>query len=110
VAVLIDQGGERGLVVQARGIEGVGRNELLEVWFFNSRQDAKSIGAQRVNDGTFQGLGTLPPDWQRYRFVDVSREPADRNPDHSGDSVLRGALADAQVPPGQPGAPPPPGR
>jgi hypothetical protein len=106
IAVLVDQNGQRGLVVQARGIEGVGRNELLEVWFYNSRGDARSIGAQRVQNGTFQGLGALPPDWQRYRFVDVSREPADRNPAHSGESVLRGALADIQAPPSRGASPP----
>ena len=33
--------------------------------------------------------GPLPKGFQRYRFIDVSREPADGNPNHSGDSVLR---------------------
>jgi hypothetical protein len=37
--------------------------------------------------------GPLPKGFQRHRFIDVSREPADGNPNHSGDSVLRAPLA-----------------
>nr|MBA2428798.1 anti-sigma factor [Thermoleophilaceae bacterium] len=96
-AVIAEQQGERAVVIQARGIEGVDEDELLEVWFYNSREEAKSIGAQRVQRGSFQGLGTLPPDWQRFRFIDVSRERADRNPRHSGSSVLRGETRAAQA-------------
>lgn len=91
-AFIAEQGGQRAVVVQSRGVQNVERGELLEVWFYNSRTDAKSVGAQRVQGGTFQGLGQLPPDWQRYRFIDVSRERADRRPGHSGDSVLRGPV------------------
>ena len=96
-AVIAEQQGERAVVIQARGIKGVDEDELLEVWFYNSREEAKSIGAQRVQRGSFQGLGTLPPDWQRFRFIDVSRERADRNPRHSGSSVLRGETRAAQA-------------
>jgi hypothetical protein len=35
----------------------------------------------------------LPRGFQRYRFIDVSSEPADGNPNHSGASVLRVPLA-----------------
>ena len=31
----------------------------------------------------------LPADPSRYKFVDVSREPIDDNPNHSGASVMR---------------------
>ncbi len=36
----------------------------------------------------------LPANFRRYRFIDVSREPADGNPNHSGQSVLRVPVAD----------------
>ena len=36
----------------------------------------------------------LPPDASDYRFLDVSSEPADANPNHSGASVLRAPLAE----------------
>jgi hypothetical protein len=35
----------------------------------------------------------LPKGFQRHRFIDVSREPADGNANHSGASVLRVPLA-----------------
>jgi hypothetical protein len=35
----------------------------------------------------------LPADARKYRFVDISREPADGNPNHSGASVVRVPLA-----------------
>lgn len=109
-AVIAEQEGQRVVVVQAESLSTFGSGELLEVWFYNSRSDAKSVGAQKVEGGKFQGLGALPADFQKYRYIDLSREKADRRPAHSGDSVMRGALADAQQPSGPlPGAPGPPG-
>ena len=43
-------------------------------------------------DGRARVTFRLPEDPDRYRFLDVSVEPADGNPGHSGRSVLRGAL------------------
>ena len=34
----------------------------------------------------------LPPEARDYESLDVSSEPADANPNHSGASVLRGPL------------------
>jgi hypothetical protein len=105
-AVVAEQQGQRVVVVQAENLSAFRSGELLEVWFYNSRTDAKSIGAQKVEGGKFQGLGALPPDYQKYRYIDLSREKADKRPAHSGDSVMRGALADAEQPSGPaPGAP-----
>ena len=36
----------------------------------------------------------LPEGYERFRFLDVSQEPDDGNPNHSGASVLRIATAD----------------
>ena len=35
----------------------------------------------------------LPANASHYRYVDVSLEPADGNPNHSGESVLRVPLS-----------------
>ena len=35
----------------------------------------------------------LPRNASHYRYVDISREPPDGNPNHSGESVLRVPLA-----------------
>ncbi len=64
----------------------------LEVWLINT--DGKrmaSLGSLADAAG-----GTLPvPDWlipAGYRIVDVSVEPRDGDPAHSGDSEVRGTL------------------
>jgi hypothetical protein len=60
------------------------------VWLYNSITDAHSLGG--ALRGTFTTESPLPPDYRRYRFIDVSREPADGNRNHSGLSVLRAPL------------------
>ena len=93
VAVVAEQNGRRQLVVQAVNLPVSGQREAYEVWLYNSPEDAKSVGAQ-VTDarGQYQGAGPLPEDFSDYRFIDVSREPIDRERAHSGDSVLRGRM------------------
>jgi hypothetical protein len=62
-----------------------------EVWLYDSVIDARSIGRQT---GTKIALDAkLPANATHYRYVDVSREPSDGNPNHSGESVLRVPLA-----------------
>jgi Anti-sigma-K factor rskA/Sigma-70, region 4 len=108
VAVIAEQDGKRTLVVQAANLRPSQQGQAYEVWLYNSPQDAKSLGAQVTNDkGQYQGAGPLPSDYARYKFVDVSLEPIDRNRAHSGQSVLRGRLgklkqAPANVKKGQP--------
>jgi hypothetical protein len=58
-----------------------------EVWLYNSIVDAQSIGRSR--SGTIVVKKKLPANYKRYRYIDISREPADGNPNHSGMSVLR---------------------
>ena len=55
------------------------------VWLYNSVIDAQRIGV--VKDGKV--VAKLPGDADQYRYLDVSREPNDGNPNHSGQSVLR---------------------
>lgn len=89
-------GNKRQIVIQAQ-LKPRGQREAYEVWLYNSRSDAFSVGAQRPNaDGVFQGAGALPDDYKRYRFVDISLEKLDNKREHSGRSVLRGKLADMQ--------------
>ena len=95
VAVIARRGGEFQLLVQARGLEPSGRGSAYEVWLYNSRRDAQSLGGQVTdNDGSLQGAGPLPATFRSYRFVDISREKIDRNADHSDDSVLRIPIPD----------------
>jgi hypothetical protein len=109
VAVVAERGGRRQLIVQAQ-LEPNKDREAYEVWLYNSKGDARSLGAQVTDrQGTFQGAGPLPKDFERFKFIDVSREKVDQNRGHSGQSILRGAIADIQAPPqnaGQGGAAP----
>ena len=56
------------------------------------------MGAQLTDrEGNYQGAGQLPSNYEDFRFLDISRENVDQNAAHSGDSVLRGELADLQA-------------
>jgi hypothetical protein len=73
-----------------------------EVWLYNSKTDARSVGAQRTDaQGNYEGAAEIPSDWQKYKYVDISLESVDNNRAHSGRSILRGAIADMQAPPPQ---------
>jgi len=109
VAVVAERGGRRQLIVQAQ-LEPNADREAYEVWLYNSKGDARSLGAQVTDrQGTFQGAGPLPANFERFKFIDVSREKVDQDRGHSGQSVLRGRIEDIQAPPqnaGQGGAAP----
>jgi hypothetical protein len=97
IAAVFERGGQRQLVVQASGLKPSGSRQAYEVWLYNSRSDAKSVGAQVTDrQGNYQGAGPLPADYQKYRYVDVSREPLNSDTKHSGESVLRGRLGPPQ--------------
>ena len=99
VAVIAQRGGERQLIVQAQ----LPRNEdgqAYQVWLYNADGDARSLGAQVADrNGAFQGAGPLPEGFDRYKFIDVSREDTRGDDGHGGDSVLRGRLDQVQAPP-----------
>lgn len=99
VAAIARRGGKRELIVRAR-LPRTRRNQAYQVWLYNSDRDVKSLGAQKTDEkGVLQGAGAFPSDYERYKFVDVSREPLDRAADeHSGDSVLRAKVADFKPP------------
>lgn len=107
IAYIAQQGDQRQLIVQAR-LEPSTENAAYEVWLYNSDEDAQSIGAQFTDEqGLFVGAGILPEDFERYEFIDVSREEMDQNPEHSGESVLRGQIAGGEPAPEAGGAAPP---
>lgn len=98
VAVIAQRGNRRQLIVQAQ-LTPTKPRQAYEVWLYNTRSDARSMGAQVTNQqGTLQGAATLPADFAKFKYIDVSLEKVDKNPKHSADSVLRGALADLQAP------------
>jgi hypothetical protein len=58
-----------------------------EVWLYNDQIDAVPVTSFRTGAGTVSAK--LPRSPSGYRYLDVSLEPADGNPNHSGQSVLR---------------------
>jgi hypothetical protein len=76
------------LTMRVKGLPAV--EEAYEVWLYDSVTDAVPL-ARRVG-GDFNVSVQLPRGAGRYRYVDVSREPLDGNPNHSGASVLRVSL------------------
>ena len=90
-ARLLDEpDGQRLLVVDLRA-PAAGSADFHEVWLLSS--DAKrlvSLGVLTGSQGSFVLSAGL--DVAAYPVVDVSREPQDGNPRHSGDSIVRGRL------------------
>ena len=64
--------------------------DYYEIWLLGD-DGLVSLGSFRVTgDGTADVQLTLPVDPGAYNSFDVSREPEDGDPAHSGDSILRG--------------------
>lgn len=83
------QGRNARLVLRVRGLPRSAGGYAS--WLYDSVTDAVPVGRLDGRDGTFQAK--LPAEPGEYRFIDVSREPRDGNPNHSGASVLRAPIA-----------------
>ncbi|WP_347754239.1 anti-sigma factor [Agrococcus sp. ProA11] len=88
-AEVIERDGQRLLVVDVESLPQV--DGYLDVWLLDTQaQQMVSLG---VMDAESTQL-SLPPglDLATYPIVDVSIEPFDGDPTHSGNSIWRGAL------------------
>jgi Anti-sigma-K factor rskA/Sigma-70, region 4 len=93
IAIVVEQNGKRQLLVQAARLDPSKEREAYEVWLYNSAGDARSLGGQVTDQqGNYQAIGPLPAGFDRFRFIDISREPLDQQRGHSGASVLRGKM------------------
>lgn len=88
-ALLVRRGDATNLQLRARGLPSPPTGGYV-VWLYNSVSDARSLASSRK--GRFRVSTPLPSGYKRYRYIDISREPADGNRNHSGQSVLRVAL------------------
>lgn len=88
-AEVVERDGQRLLVVDADALPTV--DGYLDVWLLDA--DAQQMVSLGVMDAASTEL-TLPADLDLAAFpvVDVSVEPYDGDPTHSGDSIWRGAL------------------
>ena len=93
-----DEAGASGRVRLVRGrvdlrVDGLtpsGSQRYYEVWLLNSEKDLVALGSFRVPaTGAASVELPVPVAPGDFRFVDVSLEPQDGDPRHSGQSVLR---------------------
>jgi anti-sigma-K factor RskA len=76
--------------VSVSGLTPSDAGETYELWLLNSPKQLVSLGSFVVPDsGSADVTVELPASASDYRFIDISREPADGDQSHSGDSVLR---------------------
>jgi hypothetical protein len=88
-ADLVDEDGSLRLQLDTSGLDEDG-DTFLEVWMIDPTvSELVSLGPLR-SDGTYD----LPPgmDAAAFPIVDVSIEPLNGDPTHSGNSILRGQL------------------
>jgi anti-sigma-K factor RskA len=87
-----DSAGERTVVVDLAA--QVPEGEVREVWLI--RSDASGLVSLGLMDGDSARLAVPADiDLDEYPLVDVSAEPIDGDPAHSGDSIVRGELSAA---------------
>jgi hypothetical protein len=92
-AVIAQQNGKIQILVSAIGLKPSTQKQAYQVWLYNDQKNAKSLGFAAANkQGQLSGGATLPSDYRRFKFIDISLEPVDRNAAHSGNSVMRGVL------------------
>lgn len=79
------------LSVRVSGLPPTGDGEFYELWLLGDDKELVGLGSFRVGaDGAATLRLPLPVDPERFRYFDISLEPGDGNPGHSGVSVLRG--------------------
>jgi anti-sigma-K factor RskA len=88
-AALVDVGGRQEIDLDVPDLPPT-TDTFYEVWLI--APDGKRLQSLGTTDG--RGRYEVPTgiDPRRYPIVDVSREPPDGNPAHSGDSLVRGTL------------------
>jgi hypothetical protein len=84
-ARITGEGERRSLVLRLEGLPRL--KGSYQAWLYDSVTDAVPVARFPAGSPTVEKR--LPADPGRFRFLDVSREPADGNPNHSGASVLR---------------------
>jgi anti-sigma-K factor RskA len=92
--VLMTSGGDGTgdqMTLDVSGLEQSGDREFYELWLLGEKGELIALGSFRVPpDGSSTIEVPLPVDPDRYRYFDVSIQPENGDPQHSGRSVLRG--------------------
>ena len=79
------------MTLDVSGLPQSGDREFYELWLLGEKGELIALGSFRVPpDGSSTIEVPLPVDPDRYRYFDVSIQPENGDPQHSGRSVLRG--------------------
>jgi hypothetical protein len=81
---------DEGATITLRGLADPSPGSY-QVWLYDSIVRSKSLGTLPGGKGKIEVQ--LPPDASKYKYLDVSKEPDDANPNHSGESVMRAPLS-----------------
>lgn len=95
-AVLKQRGDDQFLELELPALDAADPNSIYEIWMIDTDVDGMvSLGSLAATDGETTRID-LPDtiDHTAFPVVDISVEPLDGDPTHSGQSVLRGVLAD----------------
>jgi hypothetical protein len=94
IAVVLRQGKQNQLVVQAAKLEPTDNKTAYEVWLYNSASDSVPLGAQFTDQqGNLQGRGAVPANYTRFKYVVLSRESVGSNPKKPATVLLRAQLS-----------------
>ncbi len=82
----------RTVDLRVEGMPPTRKGQFYELWVLGDAGKMISLGVVRVNaDGTARARMPLPVSLRRFPVFDLSLEPGDGNPQHSGNSMLRSA-------------------
>jgi anti-sigma-K factor RskA len=80
-----------GVEVRVSGLKPTDARQFYELWLLGADKRLVGLGSFRVGeDGTARLRLPLPVDPKQFTYFDLSLEPTDGDPGHSGVSVLRG--------------------
>jgi anti-sigma-K factor RskA len=92
--VVLTSGSDDQATLDVSGLEANGEREFYELWLLGDDGELVALGSFKVEDGGSSQIEVpLPVDPETYRYFDVSIQPENGSPDHSGRSVLRGLTA-----------------
>lgn len=87
---------EDPVTLTVKGLKPSPQSEFYELWLLGKDGELVSLGSFRVGEkGDSRIEVPLPVDPDRYKYFDVSIQPENGSPDHSGRSVLRGPTSKA---------------
>jgi anti-sigma-K factor RskA len=83
-----------GVTVRVSGLQPTEDDQFYELWLLGADKELVGLGSFRVGeDGAATLKLPLPMNPDAFQYFDLSLEPGDGDPGHSGVSVLRGPTA-----------------